>query len=218
MKYIQKQTQPQALIAWVHGKSSNNQSIAWGYDDMPSDVRQAVKAHLIAEQGCLCCYTGRRITSDTAHIEHLKPQALCVGHEDTDYKNLLAAYPGTNTRMVCRYGAHAKKDWYDEGLFIHPLRPDCEERLRYNMKGRISASNPSDQGAVETIKRLCLDHSELTELRAQAIDEALFGPELNKSQVQRLMDEVDKRDSEGCFRQFCFVIKQACEKYLKRFS
>jgi uncharacterized protein (TIGR02646 family) len=115
MKYISKQQQPRELIAWVRAKAQYEEAkhIHWTYDDMPSDVRQAVKTHLVQEQGGLCCYTGRRIKPETSHIEHMKPQVVCVGHEDTDYENLLAAHPAANAQSRCPYGAHEKDDWYD---------------------------------------------------------------------------------------------------------
>jgi uncharacterized protein (TIGR02646 family) len=221
MKYITKGPQPQELIAWRHTRSQDqeNNPVNWGYDDMPGAVRAAVKAQLIREQGGLCCYTGRWITAAKSHIEHLKPQSQCTGHEDVDYRNLLAAYPSSEPyTSQCSYGAHAKGDWYDEYLFVHPLRRDCEQRLRYNFNGNVNPSNSHDDGAMETISRLCLNDGELKKMRTEAIYEALFETTLNKRQAERLRDAMDQRDSNGCFRQFCFVIKQACEKYLKRFD
>ena len=220
MKRITKHSQPQELIAWTHSKSTNEsgEPLHWNYDDMPSEVRQAVKISLIHEQGGLCCYTGRRITLEQSHIEHLKPQEKCVGHEDTEYSNLLAAYPAWNAPKNCGYGAHAKKSWYDPYLFVHPLREDCEARLHYKWNGKIAPRNQSDPGAIETIRQLCLDHAELEKMRKEAIHVALFEKALTKAQAQRLMQAMDSRDSHGHFRQFCFAIKQACEKYLKRFD
>jgi uncharacterized protein (TIGR02646 family) len=220
MKYISKGSQPEELIAWVRARAEVvDPHVTWGYDDMPGGVREAVKANLIREQGGLCCYTGRSITAATSHIEHLKPQALCTAHEDTDYANLLAAYPSSEpyTRR-CQYGAHAKDDWYDQYLFVHPLRRDCEIRFRYNDNGKVNPTKPDDSGAEQTINRLCLNNRELQTMRKEAIYTALFEEKLNKRQVERLRDAMDSRDGNGCFRQFCFVIKQACEKYLKRFN
>ncbi|MBN1488049.1 MAG: TIGR02646 family protein [Anaerolineae bacterium] len=220
MKYIQKQQPPHELIAWTHAKAldAEKQPMDWGYDDIPSEVRDIVKEHLIQEQGGICCYTGRAITSKSSHIEHLKPQELCVNHEDTEYGNLLAAYPAPNM-PGCAYGAHAKANWYDTHLFVHPLRRNCENRFRYKSHGKISPTNPDDQGAIETIAHLRLDHPLLERMRDDAVQGALFdGRPLSKGQVERLMAAMDERDGNGHFRKFCFVIKQACEKYLKRFD
>lgn len=220
MKHIKKTSTPQLLIAWTRTKAENkdSQSLHWDYEDMPAGVRHAVKESLLREQGGLCCYTGRKISPTSSHIEHLKPQSCCINHEDTDYSNLLAAYPAPNGVSECEYGAHARKNWFDLLLFVHPLRVDCEHRFRYKTNGKIDPTNPSDHGAQETIRRLCLDHPKLKEMRETAIQEALFEKPLTQVQAQRLMANIDQRDGNGNFRAFCFAIKQACEKYLKRFD
>ncbi len=220
MKYITKKPQPHELIAWTRAKpdSQDAKQLAWSYDDMPAAVREAIKAGLIQEQGGLCCYTGRRVTAESSHIEHLKPQALCMNHEDTDYANMLAAHPAWNAPKKCEYGAHKKGSWYDEHLLVHPLRPDCERRFRYRATGKISPAHPDDEGAKETIRRLHLDHRELVEMRKEAIHSILFEKQLSKVQAERLMANIEERNSHGLFRPFCFAIKQACEKYLKRFD
>lgn len=221
MKYIEKQSQPQTLIAWIHEESTDldGAECEWGYNDMPAHVRKDVKEGLLREQGGLCCYTGRRISLRDSHIEHLKPQSLCDGHEDTKYDNMLAAYPSSEPGTPhCQYGAHARTNWHDPHLFVHPRRRDCEQRFRYRDNGRIGSASPDDIGAAETIRRLRLDHPELQQMRARVIHEALFAEQLGEAQVRRLMAAMDERDGYGNFRPFCFVIKQACEKYLKRFE
>lgn len=221
MKCISKRDQPQELIAWIRtpNEEQNDQFVGWGYNDMPTEVRKSVKANLIREQGGLCCYTGLRITMETSHIEHLLPQVRCKNHEDTEYQNLLAAYPSSKPYTPrCRYGAHAKDDWYDPHLFVHPLREDCEKRFRYNDNGNIKPTRSDDAGAETTITRLNLNDHELQTMRKEAIYTALFEQELSKRQVERLRDAMEQRDSHECFRQFCFVIKQACDRYLKRFN
>jgi len=226
MRYISKQGQPQELIAWLRAPAeteSDDVPISWGYDDMPTDVYSAVLASLVREQGGLCCYTGRRITIDSSHVEHLRPQNPNVenveqtSHEDTDYTNLLAAFPAPNG-PGCRYGAHPRGNWHDETLFVHPLRRDCENRFRFQLNGKMGPASNADAGASETIKRLVLNHAELVEMRKAAIDAAIFDAKLSKAQIQRLRDAMDQRDGKGHFRPFCFAIKQACEKYLKRFD
>jgi len=55
-------------------------------------------------------------------------------------------------------------------------------------------------------------------MRKAAIQAALDDYRLSRSQAQRLMEEMGQKNGQGHFREFCFVIKQACEKYLKRFD
>jgi uncharacterized protein (TIGR02646 family) len=215
MKLINKKKPPQSLIAWIHGKKGEINT-HWDYDDMRPEVKQEVKLNLIQEQGYLCCYTGRRIGLANSHIEHLKPQDLCKNHEDTEYNNLLAAYPSDRVDHECPYGAHHKKNWFNPYLFIHPLRPDCEKRFRFRDNGTMGPINPDDEGAKETIFHLNLNDHELQNLRRTVIHAALYEDNLSKGQVSRLMAAMDQQDNNGQYREFCFVIKQACERYLKR--
>ena len=220
MKYITKRSQPQELIAWTHAQTEDaDQETKWTYKDMPSPVRGAVKDRLVQEQGGLCCYTGRRITARTSHIEHLKPQKVCINHEDTDYNNLLAAYPSSESNTPgCPYGAHKKAYWYEQDMFVHPRRRDYETRFRYRSDGKVVPANPNDAGAAKTIQKLGLDHTQLKDMRERAIYTAIYEESLTEPQAQRLLAEMDRRNGQGQFREFSFVIKQACEKYLKRFA
>lgn len=220
MKRIKKNKPPKELIAWSHTKAVNTEGekMNWGYDDMPAGLRQEVKLCLIKEQGALCCYTGRRISNESSHIEHLKPQEKCVNHEDTKYSNMLAAFPSANFSRKLTYGAHKKANWYDPILFIHPLRDDCERRFSYRDNGSIKAARSNDQAALETIKRLNLDDKELNTLRETAIYTTLYEDELSKGEVQKLYRAMDSLNAKGQLPEYCFAIKQACERYLKRFN
>jgi uncharacterized protein (TIGR02646 family) len=220
MKRITKLQPPHELIAWRQQKAINAEGkpMHWGYDDMPGSLRQKVKESLLREQGGICCYIGRRITLQTSHIEHLKPQSFCTNHEDTDYSNLLAAFPEANAQKECAYGARRRKNWYDVQLFIHPLRGDCESRFKYRFDGKVEPANPADKAAAETIDRLNLNDKELVNWRKEVIHAALFASDASKGEIQRLMGAMSQRDSNGNYRQFCFVIKQACERYLQRIS
>jgi hypothetical protein len=95
MKHIVKGSEPPELGKWFNKQPTNEtgKRINCGYNDMPSDVRAAIKKRLLQEQGCLCCYTGLQIDEASSHIEHFKSQKLCReegSHEDIDYNNLLA--------------------------------------------------------------------------------------------------------------------------------
>jgi uncharacterized protein (TIGR02646 family) len=177
------------------------------------------KIRLLAEQGSLCCYTGRKISLQGSHIEHLKPQSLCTAHEDTQYDNMVAAHPSSEPGTPhCGYGAHARENWYDQHQFVHPRRRDCEQRFRYRDNGRIGAMSQDDVGAAETIHHLQLDHQELRQMRERVIHEAIYAERLGEAQARRLLAAMNERDGDGNYRPFCFVIKQACERYLKRFE
>jgi uncharacterized protein (TIGR02646 family) len=212
MKRIIKGHPPASLRRWF----ARQHGINCSFGDMPTAIKDAVKERLLTEQGYLCCYTGKRVTAQSSHIEHLKPQSLSRrdgDNDDVNYNNMLAAYPKED-QPFCPYGARKKGDWYSEE-FVHPLRPDCEQRFVFNLNGEI-APRDNNEDALETIERLGLDHEYLNGDRKVAIDELLFADEVSEAQARRLQEEVMQRNSQGQFKAFCFVLEQACREYIRR--
>lgn len=215
MKYIRKSGEPQQLRTWREGQPiENGRRINCGYDDMPGDVKQTVRLSLLQEQGYLCCYTGRAVDEATSHIEHLKPQTLCLDGEDIDYANLLIAYPGGTT--VVPYGAQAKGGWYEPELLVSPLHGGCERRFIFSQFGKITPASAEDRGATETIQRLRLDHPELDDMRRQTIQRTLIKLSPSKKQLQLISESYCQPNNLGRFNSYCFVIQQAAQVLLKR--
>jgi hypothetical protein len=96
-----------------------------------------------------------------------------------------------------------------------PLSAQCEQAFQFNQSGKISA-HPHYPSAKTTIKQLKLDHQSLAEMRAQAINAFLFESAISLKQAQKLLEKIDDRNAKGQFRPFCFVLKQACEAYIRR--
>ena len=218
MKYIQKGSTPQELTDWFEDQPVvDGQRINCGYGDMPSDVKDVVKQQLLEEQGGLCCYTGMRVDAQNSHVEHFKPQSRCEEHEDVCYTNLLAAYPGTTTHR-CLFGARAKDNWYDKNLLVSPLHQSCETKFLFKQFGEIVPRDNEDAAAVETIERLRLNDSYLEEMRRSRIEEALFPDDLflRKDEIQRLVQRLDRRNLNGQFLAFCFVIKDVAQDILRK--
>ena len=216
MKHIIKNSPPAELKSWFDGQLIEGERINCRYDDLPAEVKQRIKQRLLAEQGHLCCYTGIRIDEADSHIEHLKPQTRCQDHEDIDYHNLLAAYPGNG--RSCQFGAVVKDNWYDENLLVNPLHGSCEGRFGFDQNGRVRAANAEDEGAKTTIKKLGLDNGSLTEMRKQAIQAALFrrNQPKSKAQLKKIAESYCQRDNENKFRSFCFVIQHAADRLLQK--
>jgi uncharacterized protein (TIGR02646 family) len=215
MKRILKSNCPKELTQWFNAQpSSNTGKLNCRYSALPSNIRATVKQHLLNEQGYICGYTGIRISEGRSHIEHLKPQSQCINHEDIDYTNLIAAYPGA-TAPQCAYGAHPKADWHDETQFISPLSAQCETDFRFDLNGNIQAAT-NRPAAQTTIVKLNLTHPSLTEMRQQAIQTLLFESEMSLKQAKEMLEKIYDRNSKGQFRPFCFVLKQACEEYICR--
>jgi hypothetical protein len=112
--------------------------------------------------------------------------------------------------------SNPKADWYDNETFISPLSPQCETAFQFNLNGEITAHSAHHPAAQTTIDQLNLTHQSLTEMRQQAIQTLLFESELSLTQAKDLLEKIYDRNSKGQFRPLCFVLKQACEEYIRR--
>jgi uncharacterized protein (TIGR02646 family) len=234
VRRIKKRSEPSELGEWRASAQTdaNETGINFGYDALRQNTATvtAVTVALIAEQGALCAYTGRRIASDQTHIEHLMPQVHCSRGEDVDYTNLVACWPAPNHASEPAYGARRKGSWpapNQRALFVSPLSSGCEERFRFNLKGEISAATTTDTAAQETINKLNLGDPELERLRKSSIDGALSPrrpQKLSIAETRKLLREIDRATSDlndgsnVSLRPYCFVIRQAMEKHLKRLA
>ena len=221
MRTIKKQAQPAALTEWI---AANQNGPNCSYGSLSSELRKIIRASLVAEQGCLCAYSGRKINVDSCHIEHLKPQAHCQDIEDVIYSNLVAAVPTPNAPKL-PYGAHLKDNWpsNDElALFVSPLQDGCTARFSYNFRGEIHPTDTDDAAAKETIKRLGLDHSILVAFRREVISRTLQSPKkgpasLDSKAARRRLTDLQQKDSgTNPLEPFSFVLINALEKHIER--
>ncbi|MEH2318851.1 retron system putative HNH endonuclease [Nostoc sp.] len=221
MKYIRKGKAPRLIEVWLKKQPIGevHLHLNCNYKNMPQ--KDAVKDRLLKEQGGLCCYTGIRIEKDSSHIEHLKPQTSCKKdgkYEDIDYKNMLAAYPDKDAPR-CKFGAHAKDDWYDEEKLISPLHKQCETRFTFDGFGCINPAKDDDIGARQTIDKLQLNHPILQTLRLNAIEEVLYADDqvLSEAQLRKIvLNKYSHKDGKGRYPEFCFVIEQVAQQLLRK--
>lgn len=61
-----------------------------------SNRRQRLRKNLVDEQGKICCYCMRRISTNSSHIEHFLPKEIFTD-KDLSYENLLASCNGEGT-------------------------------------------------------------------------------------------------------------------------
>jgi uncharacterized protein (TIGR02646 family) len=127
--------------------------------------RTALMNSLLELQGHLCAWTGQRVELDSAHIDHVVPQAEDPTL-DLVYDNLVAAFPKSGADAS--YGAHVRGDSWDSSM-VRPNFADCEHRLRYLPSGKVVERLNGDAGARFTINELKLDHPALIEARRAAI-------------------------------------------------
>jgi uncharacterized protein (TIGR02646 family) len=216
MKFVRKGGPPHEYRNWCREVEGTNKE---DYREMRRDIKSAVLATLMQEQGDICAYTMKRIDRDTSHIEHVKPESSCRADargSDLYFANMVACFPRDGMRRAHRYGAQKKDNWWDAVLFVSPLDPACERRFRFNLAGEISATS-TNAAARNTIRVLALDHPALTEERRRAIDEWIYGQggsdPLPKAKAARLRGKVCNR-SDGRFIEFCVALRDAIDEHI----
>lgn len=243
MRTIRKRVAPKSLVQWRAPRLAANrgEGLECTYAGMRSkpEALVAVEDNLFEEQGGICAYTGHRIPLMPAnpaagvertvdfHIEHLTPQVHCAYGQDADYSNLVACWPRPNCGFEPAYGAKRKGSWpspAEQALFVSPLRADCSARFKFDHLGKISAARDDDAAANQTIDRLGLHESALTDLRRQAIRGALnpASRPIRLSEARKLLREMERDSNDvnrGIFiqlRPFCFAIRPALEREIRK--
>jgi uncharacterized protein (TIGR02646 family) len=221
MRQIQKRIEPRNLTTW---RAAHAGDVNFGYGLIDGGLRLEIKLALLTEQGGICAYTGRSIAEETCHVEHLRPQCHCSSGEAVAYQNMVACLPAPGSPQL-PYGAHKKGDWPDpsqEHLFVSPLRANCGERFCFNLQGEIQPRNAHDMAARETISHLGLDHPQLNQFRKAAIDGTLGlhgrgRRSLDLSSARRRLRALATSEHDnGPLEPFCFVLRQALEKHIRR--
>ena len=221
MRHIQKRNEPQSLTQW---RAAYQNDPNFGYLLIEASLRREIRQALVAEQGGLCAYTGRRINEASCHIEHPKPQAHCMNGEDVSFANMLSCVPAPNAPGL-PYGAHKKGAWPDateEALFVSPLRPGCEERFSFTLNGEIKSSDPADAAATKTIDQLGLNHALMQQFRRAAVEATLgirgrghASLDLHSARA-RLNGLRAAEQNRSPLEPFCFVLKQALQRHITR--
>ena len=100
------------LVEFTEWRAASQNDINYGYSLIPSGLRNAIKATLIAEQRGLCAYTGIGIDDISSHIEHLLPQQHCVDEfEDED-----VAYHNMEGQAIAPGSHHGPKEALESGI------------------------------------------------------------------------------------------------------
>lgn len=224
MKYIEKLAEPYELLQWKsESPYYQGRFLTCSYGTIGGERKRIVKKALLIDQGWLCCYTGQRLdaSNDHSHIEHLKPQSICLVErrsEDIDYKNLFAAYGG-ETSNNCPYGAKVRGNWYggdDPNNFVKPNELRCKSAFVFDRKGEIKSAQGrrGNNPAHLTIERLRLNHPELKDLRKAAIDAVLFDPNfpLEMDDIRLIANGAySQKNVDGMFPEFCFAVEYVAQ-------
>ena len=218
MRRVVKTNAPPELIQWA----SDNRELNHGYADLVgTNAHHKLKEKLLSEQGGLCAYTGRVISADSCHVEHLKPQTKCTEWEDVDYKNVVACFPADGGDVTHGYGAPVKGGWWVEPEFVSPLMDGCERRFSFSWSGHVYPNPEGHVAARITIEKLGLDNEGLKDLRHAQI-RGFFGlgartraRPLSVSQAAIALRQIDAINHSESLVAFCFVLKQLLPKYIQ---
>lgn len=234
MRRIQKGNECEHLKLWRTENAAVPQNLVYGAGGFPYEK---VLAALLMEQGDLCAYTLKRIDTDTAHIEHLKPQRKCreedaaraatnlaVNREDVAWDNMVACFPAPNPVAPPGYGAVMKDKWWPASGaagFVSPLNNDCESRFAFGLNGEMGPSDPGDAAACDTIKAIGLNDGRIQELRKRAIVEMGLHPRSPKpltspTKVRQIIAAWLQRDGSNRYREFCVPVRAAALQHLAR--
>lgn len=205
MKYIQKREPPQSLEEY---KRTDGASFA-DLDKNHTHIKRELKAHLIAEQGGLCCYCGDRITFDSAMIEHFLPKAEGLFPElQLEYSNLLSSCMGGQIER-------SKHEKYQNKTFplscdarkknrvikISPTDPECEKYFEFDDQGNIYGT---DSDARYAIAVLGLDNKVQVARRKAAIDAYTDLPE--ETDWQQEIEFLSTPNKDGLYEPYCFAV------------
>lgn len=170
MRGSRKGPTPPIMQAWLE-KAGADWKPAYPFDS--TEVKNEVRARLLAEQRGLCVYCGRRLKlsrpGETYHVEHFRPQKD-YGHLATDFSNLFLSCGQKNDNgepsPTC---GNFKGDWFEETHHVSPDYPTCTLRFRFSLTGSVNPALDGDIGAQNMITRLHLNHPELVKDREDVL-------------------------------------------------
>lgn len=185
-----------------------------------------LKHQMMKEQGGICCYCGLKIAFDgdsqfsKATVEHLIPKGLqreLVG----EYKNLLLSCSLTQqdktdvTMGICTTSdvTHCGDAKQNKRLNYTPLQSDCHIRFAYDIRGNVKGTDSKSKTDIDTLNLNC---TALVDRRKNAM-EILFVDDINfisDSELKIISNNILARQSDGNFREFCFVIKSVVDDLL----
>lgn len=161
MLYIKKGHEPETLIQAKRAGLKH-------YDNMTTDVKDAVKTQLAQEQGWLCAYCMRRLRMETMQIEHYKPRSTSDDAATIDYANLLGVCPGNKgaAEKFQTCDAHRR----NVPLTVDPLKTTSVALVRYKPDGTIYSEDPDVNRDLQTTLNLNCTQAYLPQDRKAALD------------------------------------------------
>jgi uncharacterized protein (TIGR02646 family) len=193
-----------------------------------SSIFESFKTKLLKDQGYICCYCNARVFLKNSTVEHLTPISID--------KSLLAEY--SNLLIACnggkddKFNNEVKEDTEDDEDILNvestqneyplfcdahrknaplpftPLDKDCWSAFNYSIvDGSTSASNTDAQQVIDILNLNCgvLQKNRLEALSILFDDNQVL---ISYEEMVKIWDNLWKRDRNGMFEPYFFVIVQ----------
>ncbi|ABR47076.1 hypothetical protein Amet_0851 [Alkaliphilus metalliredigens QYMF] len=207
MKYIHKQSQPEAFLRYKRQRGASFKELS---NNKNREIKNCLRESLLVEQGYICCYCGQEISSDNSVIEHLKNKDYHPNLQ-LEYNNLVCSCKGGQDRRARnpRYPLYCDANKGNLDISIYPIDCICESKFEFDEDGNIYGL---DEAARETIKVLNLNNDKLKNQRKHAIDPYRYNDDGNTDWIDEL-NMIAERGFDKKFLPFCFVIHSYIKNY-----
>ena len=191
------------------------------FDDMPLDIKVALRKSLLEEQGYLCSYCMSKIR-DKVKIEHYEPRNL---QNELDYSNLLAVCTGNSAGNQREY-QHCDTKKGNKHLHINPQNVDHIKQISYRSDGTIYAKDNDDFNAdLNFTLNLNDEHGYLKANRKKALDVlkrkilSNFGDKVvGCAFAEKLLKTYLSKNRSGELTPYCGILIDYLTRHLKKWS
>lgn len=213
MIHIKKSSPPKKFQEF---KQQNPQA---HFDDIPPDIKAALRQSLLKEQGYLCAYCMSKIR-DKVKIEHYEPRNP---QNELDYSNLLAVCTG-NSAGNQREHQHCDTKKGNKHLHVNPQNIDHIKQISYRSDGTIYARDNADFNAdLNLTLNLNDDYGYLKANRKRALDvlkmnirKIFANKSADRAYLEKLLNFYGNTDENGKRAGYCGIIIDYLVKCLKK--
>jgi len=159
MRWIRKNAPPFKFQTYVKVDNAT-------YEDMDTEVKDALRETLFDEQFGVCAYCQQKLNIAETKIEHHCEQSICNGENNTqdrrlDYTNLLLVcmgISGENDDLHCDTHKATLDQTKGLPMQINPIINAHIATISYSRTGAIRSSNPLFDNELNNILNLNLDY------------------------------------------------------------
>lgn len=177
-----KSKEPTELRVWIR---DNEPVVGRIWDELLTEVKDAIRARLHRDQRGLCCYCYAGIKGDhTSHVEHVIPQS---NDNRFDWDNLALACDGGNQSQNPKHCDHAKGQTPLDT--VHPYKNPVSRFVTLREQGRLSVDQVARRDVDDVLK---LNEPHLQRQREKALRAVIVALQRRK----RPADGFRRRDME----------------------